>query len=205
MAIKLNLINKSNDTNQTEFLMFQKNVATSIDETIIAWKVVKYLGYADYHPFTYDTTLQVSSQDSWGNFTPRLKANQGDAFHMVLTNSGNELLPNGQSSSSTEVEIKNDLTTGSVNASVFRSGTLVSKKTGVSPGQKAIFAFKPTLFIGAVSQVEQGDVVDSAIVTSVNTELSLMGIASADIVITGGGTGPTATAFEFNLENVVMA
>jgi hypothetical protein len=60
------------------------------------------------------------------------------------------------------------------------------------------------LFIGVVSQVEEGEVMNSAILSDINTELSLLGIQSADIVMTGGGAGPQATPFEFTLENVVM-
>ena len=46
---------------------------------------------------------------------------------------------------------------------------------------------------------------NSAIISNINTEISLLGIVSADIVMTGGGSGPNATAFVFTLENVVMA
>jgi hypothetical protein len=46
---------------------------------------------------------------------------------------------------------------------------------------------------------------DSAVVEQVNTEFSLLGIASADIVMTGGGSGPDAQPFSFTFQNVVMA
>jgi hypothetical protein len=39
----------------------------------------------------------------------------------------------------------------------------------------------------------------------VNTEISLEGIASADIVMTGGGSGSSAQPFVFSLQNVVTA
>ena len=45
---------------------------------------------------------------------------------------------------------------------------------------------------------------NSAIISNINTELSLLGIASADIVMTGGGPGPNSTPFQFTLENVKM-
>ncbi len=45
---------------------------------------------------------------------------------------------------------------------------------------------------------------NSAIVSEINTELSLLGIASADIIMTGGGAaGQGAQPFVFNLENIV--
>jgi hypothetical protein len=46
---------------------------------------------------------------------------------------------------------------------------------------------------------------NSAIIANANTEISLIGIASADIVMTGGGPGPSSTPYQFNLENVVFA
>ena len=72
------------------------------------------------------------------------------------------------------------------------------------PWQKAVFEFKPTIWIGVASQVVQGQVMNSAIISNINTELSLLGIASADIVMTGGGPGANSTPFAFNLENIVM-
>ncbi|MDB5088090.1 MAG: hypothetical protein JWR09_2084, partial [Mucilaginibacter sp.] len=62
-----------------------------------------------------------------------------------------------------------------------------------------------TLWIGAVSQIWEGDLINSAITSQVNTELSLLGIASADIVMTGGGPGKASTGFNFTLQNIVYA
>ena len=41
--------------------------------------------------------------------------------------------------------------------------------------------------------------------SDVNSEIGLLGVQSADIVMTGGGVGPNATPFKFSLENVVYA
>jgi hypothetical protein len=103
------------------------------------------------------------------------------------------------------VQLRNDLQKGAINATIYKDGRNLATKTSVAPGQKAVFEFKPTIWIGAVSQVVEGQVMNSAIMSDVNTELSLLGIASADIVMTGGGPGTNSTAFTFNLENVVMA
>lgn len=45
---------------------------------------------------------------------------------------------------------------------------------------------------------------NSAIISIFNTEFSLLGVAGADIVMTGGGPGQDAASFEFKLENVVL-
>jgi hypothetical protein len=65
------------------------------------------------------------------------------------------------------------------------------------------YQLQPSLFIGVASNVTQGAVVDAAVASALNTELSLKGIRSADIVMTGGGEGSPAQPFQFRLENVV--
>ena len=94
---------------------------------------------------------------------------------------------------------------GALSVGLYKSGKRLLQKTSVAPGRKAVFALHPTLFIGVVSQVEEGDAMDSAILSDINTELSLLGIASADIIMTGGGPSANSAPFRFSLENVVMA
>ncbi|MBX3588486.1 MAG: hypothetical protein KF796_17795 [Ramlibacter sp.] len=205
MDIQLNFINDSNDANNSEIVIFQKNVATDYDELAVAWQVIRYCGQGDNHPFTYPSSMTVGASDSYGNFTPQLNARHGDSFQMVLTPSGDQLVANGSATSASEVQVLNGLSKGAINANVYKDGKLLATKTSVAPGQKAVFQFKPTLWIGVASQVVQGQVMNSAIISSINTELSLLGIASADIVMTGGGPGAGAEPFRFNLQNIQMA
>jgi len=200
--IQLNLINQSNDRNNSQIVVFQKNVATDFDEIALAWRVIKNLGTGNHHPFTYSLAMQVASSDSYGNFTPRMTAYPGQMFAMTKNQSGDVLGPAGPSTASTEVQVANQLEQGAINASLYRDGKLLAQKTNIAPQQKAVFKFKPTIFIGVVSQVVEGQVLDSAILSSINTELSLLGVASADIVMTGGGPGQGSQPFRFTLENV---
>jgi len=203
--IQLNFINNSNDANNSEIVVFQKNVATTFDELAVAWQVIKYCGQGDNHPFSFPMTMTVGASDSWGNYTPQLEANNGQLFSMTLTPSGDKLGLAGSGTSSSEVQVLNALPKGAINASIYKGGKLLASKTSVAPQQKAVFQFKPTIWIGVASQIVQGQVMNSAIISNINTELSLLGIASADIVMTGGGPGPNSTPFQFNLENIVMA
>ena len=205
MDIKLNFINQSNDTNNSQVVIFQKNVATDFDELAVAWRVIQNCGRGDHHPFTYPEAVQVAASDSWGNYTPRLDAQPGQLFHMTRTSSGDELSYAGAATSAKEIQVGNDLAMGAINALIYRDGKRCAQKTNIAPAQKAVFEFKPTIWIGVASQVEEGHVMSSAIISEINTEISLLGIASADIVMTGGGTGPNASPFEFTLENVTMA
>ena len=62
--------------------------------------------------------------------------------------------------------------------------------------------FKPTIFIGAVSNIEEGKPIPPEVAEQINTQFDLKDLISADIVITGGGTGRTATKITFTLRNV---
>lgn len=205
-SIKLNFINHSNDTNNSSVVIFQKNVATSFEELAVAWTVIQNCGSGENHPFSFPMSYTVSASDAWGNYTPQLDAINGQAFDMIKSTSGDHLeLSSKPATSPSEIEMSNDLQMGSINANCYKSGKLLATITGIAPGQKAVFEFKPTIWIGVVSQLEEGEVMNAAILSSINTEISLLGIASADIVMTGGGAGPSATPFVFTLENIKMA
>lgn len=205
MDIQLKFINQSNDVNNSDVVIFQKNVATGFEEVAVAWTVIHNCGQGDYHPFKWTEASTINAGDSWGNYTPQLQAEPGQAFQVEMTTSGDHLSAAGASNSPQEIQLLNALPKGAVSANIYKDGRLLATKTSIAPGQKAVFQFKPTIWIGVVSQVSQGDVMNSAIVSNVNTEISLLGIASADIVMTGGGAGPNAQPFQFTLQNVVMA
>jgi len=225
MDINLNFINQSNDSGNSNVVVFQKNEATSFDalsdapsgvifqkraapgfgELAIAWQVIRNCVQGGNHPFVFPESICVSAADSYGNFTPQLPAQSGQLFEMVQTSSGDQLKLAGSATSPSEVHVRNAMPQGAVDANIHRGGLLLATKTALAPQQKAAFQFKPTIWIGVVPQIVEGQVMNSAILSQVNTELSLLGVASADIVMTGGGPGPSSTPFRFALANVVTA
>ena len=228
MDINLNFINQSNDGGNSNVVIFQKNVATEFNELsdgpsmsngaifqkraapglgeqAVAWQVIRNCARGDNHPFVFPTSIYVAAGDSYGNFTPQLAAQSGQLFEMVRTSSGDQLKLAGSATNPSEVHVRNAMPQGAVDANIYRGGLLLATKTALAPQQKAAFQFKPTIWIGVVSQIAEGQVVNSAILTQVNTEVSLLGVASADIVMTGGGPGPSSTPFRFSLANVVAA
>lgn len=203
--IKVNFINRSNDSNKSSILVFQKNVATSYDSLAIAWKVIKNCGTGWQHPFVFPMEFQVSANDSYGNQVIKpLAATNGQSFQVYSSVSGDAFGLLGAAIASTDVEIKNNLSTGSIDACIYRGGKIIARKTGISPGQKGAFQFLPTIWVGISSQIEEGDVINSAIISDINQSFSLLGFVSVDLVLTGGGTGTQATAFKFSLENMVQ-
>lgn len=198
-SIKLNFVNKSNDANNSDVVIFQKNVASNFDERHTAWKVIKNPSHGESHPINYSTNFQVAAADSYGNYTPKLAAYDGSAFEMVERASGHTLQPSQHFASNIdEVEVRNNLTRSAIDANCYKDGKLLAIKTNLAPGQKAVFKFNPKLYISVASGIEEGEILNSAIISKINTEINLFEVQSADIVMTGGGSEP----FNFSLENV---
>lgn len=201
--IKLNFVNRSNDTNNSSIVIFQQNAAESFGEKPVAWTVIRNCGRGDHHPFTFPFDLEVGARDSWGNYTSPVSAAGGQAFGMVLDTSGDVLtLLNVNAGSPNEVEVHNQLARGAIDACILKDGKLLAVKTGLAPGEKASFQFNSRIYIGVVSQLDEGEIIASSIASEVNTQIDLIGITSADIVMTGGGAGANATPFQFRLENI---
>lgn len=206
MDIKLNFINQSNDVNNSEVVIFQKNVATDTEGLAVAWLVIKNCGMGDNYPFSFPMkAVAIGASDSSDTYTPQLTAQNGQAFQVCSTPSGTAIAPMEPSAAPTQVELQNNLSTGAINASIYKAGKLLATKTSLESGQKAAFEFKPTIWIGVAPQIEEGSTMNSAILSNINTELSLLGVSSADIVMTGGGPGANSQPYAFNLDNVVMA
>ena len=185
--IKLNFINNSDDHNSLGIVIFQKNLAGGYGEIAVAWKVIENCRHGWSHPFIYPMAMYVSASDSWGNFSPLLSASNGQLFKVVESASGDILQYSGQTAGSqNEVDVLNALQIGAVDANIYRDGRLLAAKTGIAPGQKAVFSFKPAIWIGVVSQVREGDVMNSAVLSQINTEISLLGIKRADIMAVPG-------------------
>lgn len=203
MDIHLTFINNSDDVNNSDIVIFQKNVAVNFEEPAVAWKVIKNCGRNWTHPFTYPMDFEVAAQDSWGNVSNLQPGQNGQRWMVVRSTSGDVLsLDSNPASSMNEVEIQNSLTQGSINAQIYKDGKLLATKTGLAPQQKGVFEFKPTIWVGVVSELEEGDVMNSAVLDDINTEISLFGITKANIIMTGGGTGPDARPYTFTLEPI---
>lgn len=200
MNIRIRFVNKSHDMNNSDVVIFSKNDTANFDEMAVAWRVIKNCGRDWSHTFDYPLGFQVGAQDSYGNVSDLKNAVYGQKWDIIRSSSGDILTLDDQTASSPlEVEIKNNLSKGSINAQIYKDDKLFAMQTGVSPGQKSAFSFKPNLWVGVVSQVEEGAVMNSAILSDINTEISLLGILSADLIMTGGGVGPNATPFKFHL------
>lgn len=200
MDIKLNFVNASNDQNNSQVVIFQKNAAGP-SEPAVAWKVIRNCGPGSNHPFVYPDAMSVNVIDSHGNHTALQPAESGMMLSLTLQPSGHVLAP-ADGADTGELHVLNALDRGAITANLFKSGKLLATRPWIYPAQRAMFKLRPALWIGAVSQVEEGAVINQAVLDSVTTEFAVFGSTGIDIVMTGGGPGSDAPPFKFQITNV---
>jgi len=66
-AIKLNFINKSNDPNNSDIIIFQKNTGIDFEDTAVAWKVINNCSVGWNHCFELSREINIGAVDSWNN------------------------------------------------------------------------------------------------------------------------------------------
>ena len=205
-SISLTFINNSNDANNSQIVIFQKNVELITSQSAVAWRVFPVGEKGNKVSVSYTEDFAVSAIDSYGNETPPLPADPGNRFDMLSAPSGNQLRLNSMPAANPEtIEVHNELPIGVISTNIYKAGALLATKTGIAPGQMAQFNFSPTLCLLHDSSFQQGEIMMLTPLSKTTAEISLLGIKSADVVMTGGGSGTGALPFVFSLENVTYA
>jgi hypothetical protein len=205
MEIQLNLVNRSDDAGGVDVVIFQNNSADPPDAPAVAWMVVSDFAPGQTYAFTYPTAVAVAASDSGGNPIPPVPAEAGQLFTVQSSAHGDVVRRTGAAADARAIEVHNGLAQGAIDALLYRDAKLLAMKSAVPPGQTATFLLQPNLWIGVVPQVRVGQIMEEAVMNRINTQLSLLGIDSADIIMSGGGAGPNATPYRFQFDNVVSA
>ena len=145
-AIKLNFINKSDDPNNSDIIIFQKNEANDFEGIVVAWKVIRNCAVGWHHRFELPNEINIGASDSWGNeLDSPIPAEEGQQFRVYADAAGNHIEYEGQGSSTEKVLFRSDLSKGSIYANIYKAGKLLARSTGISPAQTSAFRFKPTI------------------------------------------------------------
>jgi hypothetical protein len=206
-SIQLTFINNSNDMNNSEIVVFQGTPDSNEKGggSKVAWRVIKNCGKGWSHPFTYSPQIFVGATDPYGNISSPILSQMMQRWSIQQSPSGSALvLDTANPAGPGTVGIYNGMSTGAVDARVYRDGNLIAIKQGLAPGQLATFAFTPNITFGIMSQAPQeGSIIHPAVLSNIEmTMFGLEGIVKAEIVMSGGGqAGP----FVFTLENAEYA
>lgn len=206
MQVQLKLVNHTDDVGGTDVVIFQRNLAAPFDAPAVAWRVVSDFAPGETYAFTYSTAVAVAASDSRGEPIPALPAEPGQLFSVHTSPGGDVLHCTDAAEDERAIELRNGLAQAATDALVYRDDKVVAMNRAIPPGQTARFMFQPALWIGIARMIQTGRVIDDIIMDSINTQLSLLDIKSADIIMSGGGGGggSPATPYRFEFDNVVF-
>jgi hypothetical protein len=197
-GIKFRVINNSANDN-LNVLIFQKNQAESFDGNAIAWTVINNLDINRHETITYGNALKMGYKKI-NTLSQTIVCTPGQ---QIIANEDFTVGLNGSASHVNEIEIiSNVFTLAAITGRLYRTDRLLMQTPLLDNGVIGYFGVRPTLWIGVIDGINQGDVIGGDVLEIVNTEISLLGIAGADIVITGGSG---ETPYSFSLANIVYA
>jgi len=198
MDTRLNLVNAGVGLEGTEIVLYQKNYLRQIEghgpSINIAWRQIRNCNYGWHHPFIYSYDIEVAISDDYGNYSPRIPVKNGQVFEIRPIASGRCLALAPRQKTSAQVKVINKLSRGSYTVNIFRSGSVIARQTSVSPNQSVVFDFNPSIWIGTQKAIENISYITPYIPQENDIEIPLMGIKSADIIMSGGVSNPLVFA-----------
>lgn len=200
-AINLNYINKSTTNVPLQIAISLIDPASGF---AVVWQLIQNCGVNSKHPFTIPVQSQLSISDSYGNFTAEIDALPGQAFAVEMGTTGTELVSNGAAANPAAINVSNALAQGSINVYLNKSGKRYAEHSNLAPSSLVCFDLKPKIYIGVTEAATEGMMMNTAIQNSLG-EISLVGVTSADIILTGGGPNQQSTPYTFTLSNVVTS
>lgn len=197
-GIRLNIINISGQNN-LNVVLFQKNLVGGFDDPVVAWTVIDHLNNGRNRNIIFGDTLSIGYKkiDTLSSIIPVTPGQQ------IIANEDYTVGVNGTAESVNEIEIlSNVFTLAAITGRLYRTERLLMQVGPLDNGSTGYFRAGHTLWIGILDGISQGDIMGSDVLSQFNTEISLLGISSADVVISGGSEG---APFQFTLQNIVYA
>ena len=184
------VIDRSSVDSNKRLFVFIINVAAGFDEeSILPWQDEIFNHSIFGFNFTASNVVEITVNGV--KMKPIVAA-----LHKLYTVdlASKSVVEYGASSSPTEFGVINTLSTDIV-ATIKRNGSAIESTT-VAPSATKKFQYQPKMRIGV-----SDNLAEVMPLSEVNTELSTLGIKSADIVITGGNGSP----YSFSLSNIVYS
>jgi hypothetical protein len=184
---EIKFVNKSSDEDNSSVLVFMKPTESTFAAQSTAWQVIKNIGYNCWHKFTY--TLDTSIVVTWDNGksgTENLPTTNGKNYALKQTKGGYSLEESGSGNSPNEFDVLNRISTPhGISVTAYKDGNPLLTKKIVAKGEKAEFVVHPKLYFGLSSEYQVGDIVSSAVMSEDFKEISLEGLKSLTVTMTG--------------------
>ena len=194
-------VNRSDSASQPVIFVFAKNAIPGFDELAdaVAWRVLPDIGKGSSSEFMVLPMCTV--QATWGgvNRTQALVAEAGQRYSVIQDDTGIVLTPVGSSTQSNAIEVTCEVQIpGGVSVQLLNDGKAFMQESIVAFGQKASFIVERKLYWGVASEIQEGQMLATAVLNSdVFFEQSLEGATGATVTLTGNEW----SGFQFEVTN----
>ena len=199
--VNITYYNRSMNNDQPTVFIFTKNYVPTFDvlKDGVAWRTLPNIGKGSSSSFVFP--IHSTVQAMWGgcNKTRVIQAEIGKRYTVEKDNTGIVLVPNGDASQETAIEVNNTIhVDGGIQAQICKDGKILMTKNIVANDQKATFVLHPKLYWGLASEIQDGQQISSAVLnTDSFFEMDIEGMISADVILTGN----SKDGYEFSVEN----
>ncbi|MGH1387828.1 hypothetical protein [Kordia sp.] len=188
--IQITYINKSMNKDLPTVFVFTKNETPTFDtlKEGIAWRTIPDIGRGSASSFVFPLDTEVDATWNDGiNRTQVLPANIGRRYTVSKDETGVVLQANGNASDTKSIDVNNDINIqNGISASLYKDGKLMLSKKIVGYGQKATFVLKPKLYWGIASEIQEGELLNSAVLNTDHFfEMNLEGVSEAVVSLNG--------------------
>lgn len=200
--IKITYINESMNKDLPTIFIFTKNETPSFDalKDGIAWRTIPNIGRGSSSSFNFPILTEVGTTWEDGtNKTQVLPSDIGKRYLLSKNDIGIVLTGNGNASDTKSIEVNNDANIpGVVSAGLYKDNKLMMTENIVGHGQKATFVLKPKLYWGIASEIEEGQLLSSAVLeTDGFFEHDLDGVSEVTISLNGNAED----GYSFNIDS----
>ncbi|KAF7765060.1 hypothetical protein PCIT_b1196 [Pseudoalteromonas citrea] len=188
--IEITYINKSMNKDLPKIFVFTKNETPTFDalKEGVAWRVIPDIDRASSSTFSFPIETSVGATWQGGqNQTKVLNSVIGKRYTVIKDDTGVVLAANGNASDTKAIDVNNDVQVpNGICAQLYKDGKLMMEKKIVGFGQKATFVLKPKLYWGVASEIEESQLLNSAVLnTNSFFEQDLEGVSKATISLNG--------------------
>lgn len=173
-----------------KIFIFTKNEIPTFDSLKdgIAWRVIEDVGRESTCKITYPIKTEVCS--SWNDktcSTKKLVSEIGASYTVKKDDTGIVLEQDGTAGNTKSIDVVNDVhVENGISVDFYKDGKIMMSKNIVAYNQKATFVLHPKLYWGIASEIQEGDLISSAVLNSEHFfELDLEGLSNVVIALCG--------------------
>jgi len=200
--VHITYINNSLNPDNPTIFVFAKNLEPTFDtlKHAVAWRVMSEIGKGSSSSFVYPAATTVQAAWGDGNKTAQLDTTIGIRYTVEEDDTGIVLVHNGDASQANAIEVNSLVhVEGGINAQICKDGKPLLTNNIVPYDQKATFILYPKLYWGIASEIQEGQLISSAVLNTNNFfEQDIEGVTRTTVTLTGN----PQEGYQFNVNNI---